>query len=546
MKKMIALLMCLILLLSLAACSQERKVDEDEQKDGTVQKDEPGKDDVAGPGDEDDEQPTITDEISVENLMVYPESPEGDFEVMGLGDGTCQITKYLGDDEIVVIPASIGGSKPVELSSYLFRNTPTVKAIRLCDPIETIGYATFSFNENIEIIVFGSGVRELGEAAFMHAKGIREVVLNEGLETIGPNCFQSCTVQRLEIPGTVTEIGAMAFAGCDVQEVVLGEGITQLSDGTFFGCDQLGSLVLPDTLSRINGGAFSMCSALSSVVIPQGVKEIEDGAFQECGALTEVTLPEGLERIGDGGFNSCTSLTGIDIPDSVTSIGEDAFKGCTGLLSVDIPDSVTEIGEEAFYNCETIIGGSGSYAQRYAVKNGIAFQDRGTGSVIGGEGGYVAALPEDLILAVNGIETSLIGKGGIEIMDALGLGYELSSGVYDPTVPQYITYDGNGDGWWDIIVDEARTDSGNSIYVERVTVKMEEGITILGMTSGATIYEAFSILGEPDEKDSYNRVYTYYWDDVQIGETVIDRISIDTFDDTFHELTIRFYPPVEG
>ena len=533
MKKLIALLLSIVMVMSLAACgADESAAKDDEEKKETVQSDSQNNSSVSG-------------EISVENLMNHPASPEEDFEVMALSDTTCSLSAYLGDDEIVVFPKTVQGKKITEISAYCFRNTPTVKAIRLSDSVETIGTATFSFNENIEIVVFGSGVKTLGESAFMQAEGIREVVMNDGLEVIGPNCFQSCSIPKLEIPGTVKEFGQMAFVWSDLQEVVLGDGLTQLGSSAFTGCSQLNAVVVPESLNRINGGAFAMCAALTSIYIPDGVKEIEDGAFQQCSALTGVILPDGLEKIGDSSFTNCTSLTGIEIPASVTVIGENAFSGCTGITTVDIPDSVTEIGEDAFSSCETIIGGAGSCAQTYAIKNGIGFQARGTDSVVGGEDGYVANLPDDLILSVNGNETSLLGKGGVEIMDALGLEYELRSEVYDPSVPQYITYDGNGDGWSDIIVSEKYTDSRNGIYVDYITIGMDEGVSVLGMTSGATIYEAFSVLGEPDDRDLDNQLYTYYWKDVQIGDTLLEKVYIMTFDDTFHELKVRFYSPVE-
>jgi hypothetical protein len=71
------------------------------------------------------------------------------------------------------------------------------------------------------------------------------------------------------------------------------------------------------------------------------------------------------------------------IEDGVESIGEKAFCKCVNLKTVTIPDSVTTIGKDILWNgylwnsddshmvTASIIANSGSYAESYAVKNGI-------------------------------------------------------------------------------------------------------------------------------------------------------------------------------
>lgn len=256
----IALLLSMVMLLSLAACS-----------------DDPTPSAESGKG--------AQSENNVVDLKDASPSPEKDFVVTPLSDTTCELTEYVGKDEIVVFPETVEGMRITEISAYCFRNTTSVKSIRLSDSVEVIGTAAFSFNKNIETVVFGKGVKRLGDSAFMMAEGIREIVLNDGLETIGESCFQGCTVEKLEIPA-----------------------------------------------------------------------------------------------------------------------------------------SVTEIGEEALsWTCDTIIASADTAAARYALYNGIAFQDKDTGKTIGGDSGYQANLASDIILSFNGKETSVVGKNSAEIMDTFGV-----------------------------------------------------------------------------------------------------------------------------
>ena len=523
MKKLIALLLSMVMLLGLAACGDDPAASNEGGMEAQGENNAP-----------------------VADLNNAEPSPEKDFVVMALSDTTCELTEYVGNDEIVVFPETVEGMQITAISAYCFRNTTSVKSIRLSDSVEVIGTAAFSFNTNIETVVFGKGVKQLGDSAFMMAEGIREIVLNDGLESIGEYCFQSCTVEKLDIPGTVREFSPFAISGCDAKEIVLQEGITGLGSGTFFSCNQLTSLTLPSTLKDLGDDAFSLCSSLTSVTIPDGVTVL-DGTFNGCKALTSVTIPQSVTTIGSSCFKDCAALETISLPQGLTTIGEDAFNGCKTLKTLEIPASVTEIGEEALsWTCDTIIAGADTAAARYALYNGIAFQDKDTGKTIGGDSGYQANLPSDIILSFNGKETSVIGKNSAEIMDTFGVSYEKQTNYdvaqYPQGVPYDVRYDTNEDGWTDIVLEEEFTDGQTAVYMDHITVSVMENISILGIPSDATKWVVFNILGDPHE---HGGDY-YYWYNVQIGDTQVEHISARGYSEDIDEISIYFHPPVTG
>lgn len=69
--------------------------------------------------------------------------------------------------------------------------------------------------------------------------------------------------------------------------------------------------------------------------------------------LKEITIPSGVKSIGDYAFCECTFLEKVYIGSSVTNIGKRAFEGA---------DKLTAYVE------------AGSYAEQYAIENGIKFE----------------------------------------------------------------------------------------------------------------------------------------------------------------------------
>ena len=129
--------------------------------------------------------------------------------------------------------------------------------------------------------------------------------------------------------------------------------VVAIAPKAFEGCTALRRVILPPTLRLIGEKAFSGCLHIARLVIPGGVTKVGTLAFANCQELTRVRLEPGVAALGPSCFSKCTQLTRVDIPASVTALGGGVFFGCNKQL--------------------TLYGAEGSYAQKYAQFNGIAY-----------------------------------------------------------------------------------------------------------------------------------------------------------------------------
>ncbi len=128
MKKFIALILA-VLMISLAACGNS---DAPQQASG-------GNEQVKSSDTEGGNDNSFDPhEITLDNLMKAPESPESDFECIDHDNGDVELLSYLGSSEIVVIPETWNGKKITTICSYVFANDSPVKAIRLSDSITNL------------------------------------------------------------------------------------------------------------------------------------------------------------------------------------------------------------------------------------------------------------------------------------------------------------------------------------------------------------------------------------------------------------------------
>lgn len=221
MKKIIALILVLAMMMSLVACGNNDTPAQTNGENETTGSNEQSTPTETHGGNDD---PVISNEITLEKIMKAAESPESDFECVDHGNGDVELLRYLGSSEIVVIPETWNGKKITTISSYVFGVHSNVKAVRIADSVKTVLEFAFSMNTNLEIVVCGSGVAELGNSAFQGCTSLRELVLNDGLVKIGHASIGGCTnLKFVSIPETVTDISLMAFYACPEDFVIGGK-----------------------------------------------------------------------------------------------------------------------------------------------------------------------------------------------------------------------------------------------------------------------------------------------------------------------------------
>ena len=208
-KKIICSLMVIMLMLCCLACGNTtdgptKPSDNGETQFSDTTGDNGGTGDIYG----------NTEKVTLDAVLDAKASPESDFEITDYGDGVVEVSKYLGDDEIVVIPETINGKTVTRIGAYVFANDhhPNTKAVRLSDGIKTISTGAFGLNVVLEIFVAGDGLEEIGEAAFHNCSSLSSVVLKDGVKTLGSACFSSCDkLKEIELPDSITEIHRLAF-----------------------------------------------------------------------------------------------------------------------------------------------------------------------------------------------------------------------------------------------------------------------------------------------------------------------------------------------
>ena len=178
--------------------------------------------------------------------------------------------------------------------------------------------------------------------------------LENDMFTIKDGCLTEYTggsVRKVTIPEGVTSIGANAFSYAEVQYVYLPSTCTSIEDEAF-ASSEIAEIFFPDGLETIGRAAFSRCKSLRNVFLPPNIKSIYDSTFRECSNLSIIELNVGLITIGAFAFSECRSLTTIEIPNTVKSISDSSF----------------------WHSNIYLIGEKGSYVEKYASAQGLAFE----------------------------------------------------------------------------------------------------------------------------------------------------------------------------
>lgn len=234
-------------------------------------------------------------------VAVASAEQDGDFTYTTNG-GKADITSYTGAGGSIVIPGTIGGF-PVRIADNAFRNVRTL-----------IG-----------------------------------VVISNGVTGIGSRAFDTCSLEHVAIPATVSDIEFRAFADCaNLTNIAVdvGNAFYSSTNGVLFNkwrtlliqCPggKSGSYAVPSGVTTIDNSAFRYCKVLADVTLPEGVQEIRSTAFFGCFALVAVSLPSSLTAIRSAALMACRSLTNLVLSANVNVIESTVFSGCDSLVNITV------------------------------------------------------------------------------------------------------------------------------------------------------------------------------------------------------------------
>lgn len=329
----------------------------------------------------------------------------GDYSYILLKDGTAEIIKYYGKEEVIAVPEKLDRFIVTSIADRAFSMCSSLTSISLPDSVVSIDENPFAFCMKLEKIVVSSDHPTLvTKDGVLFDKANKKLVcyplgkaenrysVPKGIKEIGSRAFASCrSLTTIIIPDSITSIGDNAFNLCDsLIAIDLPDSVTSIGDYAFSTCKSLTTIKLPDSVVSVGKNPFNSCTKLSKIIvspehpilavidnvlfdkinkkivcypngktdsiynIPRGIKVIGYSAFGGSSSLTTINIPDSVTSIEDFAFYGCGSLSTINIPDGITSIGDSVFCFCNSLITIELPDSVTSIGDYAFGACKSL------------------------------------------------------------------------------------------------------------------------------------------------------------------------------------------------
>ncbi len=121
-----------------------------------------------------------------------PENPVSDFEYNVREQGDIIITKYIGTEKNVIVPAMIEGMPVKYIGESAFKESD-IETVVLPDTIESVGIAAFSHCENLRQIDLGAGITIIQWLAFVNCDSLTSIDLSaDTMQIIQFRAFSSC------------------------------------------------------------------------------------------------------------------------------------------------------------------------------------------------------------------------------------------------------------------------------------------------------------------------------------------------------------------
>ena len=162
----------------------------------------------------------------------------------------------------------------------------------------------------IERVEVPGSVTDIGDGAFKMCMSLEQLVLQEGVRRIGENILLVTAVTQIFLPSTVENLkrpwewGKVAIDVAPENPYYFSDGYglyEKREDGYALVAvraeDQRTQYTVDPKTTVIERHAFEGQMYIQEVELPEGVICIEEEAFESCQALRRIALPEGLTTI---------------------------------------------------------------------------------------------------------------------------------------------------------------------------------------------------------------------------------------------------------
>lgn len=327
----------------------------------------------------------LTNEITFYAKYVSRTKGSDGLEFSDTGHNTYTISKYLGNDEIIVIPERYNTLEVVGVENKAFINSnntrfsvtgsnryfSTTDGVLFDKAKETLlAYPTKKIDTQY---ILPSGVKRIEDYAFANAKNLLSINFpaDESLTSIGDYAFNNCSkLIGVEIPASVEVIGERAFYMEELSQLrnlTFGHEsiLQQIGKEAFRGLTAITTITLPSIrLEYVGSSIFYDCLDLREILLEGGeissYFRTQNGVLYDYALTTLIAYPpnntrnnnaaftviDGVNSIKAGAFNNA-NIVGITLPASIERMESNALNSAklqyVQFLGEQQPEEISDV-----------------------------------------------------------------------------------------------------------------------------------------------------------------------------------------------------------
>lgn len=260
MKRLLAFVLCAVILMCLVACS-----------DNSGQK-------APSSG--------VSGEENIPGMTNFPDGGSKGLEYAVHEDGASCTVTGIGEctDVYISVGDAIDGYMVTAVADSAFYCNTELKGILLGKNVISVGDYAFFGCTGLEVVTLGENVASLGRYAFAGCVGLKTIAISENVAWIGAWAFYGCTGLTSVTAADLESWCAIVFDGVYANPVMEAEQL-------YVGEELLTKLTLPEDMTAIGDWAFAGCTSLTEVALHENLTQIGQRAFMDCANLSWIAYP---------------------------------------------------------------------------------------------------------------------------------------------------------------------------------------------------------------------------------------------------------------